>query len=340
MPATGHRLLVQLPLGLGYTAILFQVACLPVISYYIGEFGGYYTYGSKFRYLLISQMTDCLVTFTHGRPALIHSDEHDVPELTYSDFRDDQGGSKPVHWEYLERMLSLCAIISESRRVFSPKAEAADIKFGIEQIDGQLAVWSHERLRSRPSRTNTFDYWSACLDYTYNNVILVLHRINNDPVNESICAQSSSAIISTFASIQQHDAIRCCWFPAVHALFSAMIFLTTHLHSGNPTIAAATLHNLDISLLVLKDLSHSWLTAASILALFENSSNSLFERVRRALSGALSSLPGRDDLEMPRKIMDFTDADISWSEVVREAENIVWPESDDWLQTYADLGVT
>lgn len=213
-------------------------------------------------------------------------DDCDVPPLSPDDF-DSSVNSRAA--SFVIHHAKLCAIVSDLvRKHFSVRAKKYGASRGevLELVDAALAEWLVElptdfQEYSRQTAVE-WDYWPSLLHLTYNTVLVQFHRrlddSDSDPSShsagndEDICAGAASNIIRIFDQLDQHSALRFCWFWAPSTLFTAMLEIRGQLKCRNPILALRIKEKYDAGLLSLHKLTRHWLYATSILRLFQSNS--------------------------------------------------------------------
>lgn len=203
--------------------------------------------------------------------------ESDVPDLNEDYFKDipDSEAAFTIHHT------RLCVIFSEamSKRV-SIRLPAAERLEATRHADRELAKFITELPAHLQLSLSEANIWQCCLHLSYNNFLILLHRpLPREDPNEcqpstasdlSICNDAVMEVTSIFESLRRNGILCHLWLPSIYVLFTAMVHIQRELGSANPVVAAKSQRMFDSLLLTLRELSHHWLYAQSLLRLFEN----------------------------------------------------------------------
>lgn len=196
----------------------------------------------------------------------------------------------------------LCIIFSRAMKGrVAIRASPADRAQATKQADEDLAQFITQLPDSLRLSLTEPDIWQATLHLSYNNFLILLHRPppRQDPkhfsldtaTDLSICGDAVAAINSIFESLRSRNLLCDLWLPSVHVLFTALLHVASELNSANPLVAAKSLRLFDSLLVTLRELSHHWLYAESLLRLFEE--RTMWNRPR-------INLDGSDEASVPR----------------------------------------
>ncbi|KAK7425353.1 hypothetical protein QQZ08_008139 [Neonectria magnoliae] len=219
---------------------------------------------------------DVLISTAHGRPQAIRLDESDTPALQECHFE----GIPQANVAFVIEHTRLCVIFSKSMRqvlaLRSTPAEKAEARRQADTALAQFTVQLPECLRMPQSKANS---WQCFLHLTYNNFLILLHRPPprqnpRQPVLDAasdlnICGDAVVVITSIFESMRTKGSMGDLAIPSMYTLFTALVHVSTELKSTNPLVAAKSMRMFDSLLLSLRELSHHWLFAKSLLCLFE-----------------------------------------------------------------------
>ncbi|KAF5017996.1 hypothetical protein F66182_10045 [Fusarium sp. NRRL 66182] len=219
---------------------------------------------------------DVMISASFGRPLAINLDESDTPMLQGHHFQGIPHGNPTFAIEHTR----LCMIFSKAmRRRVALRASAADRAEATKQADQELAEFITHLPQSLRLSHPEPDTWQAILHLSYNNFLIILHRPppHQDPTqfspdaaaDLSICSDAVDAISSIFESLRTRNTLCDLWLPAVHVLFTCLLQVASGLNSINPLVAAKSSRTFDSLLLTLRDISHYWIYAKSLLRLFE-----------------------------------------------------------------------
>ena len=230
-----------------------------------------------------------------------------MPPLSLDDF-DASVNSRAAN--FVIHHAKLCAIISDLvRRHFSVRARKYGANRGdvLEIVDAALAEWlvalppdfqEHAR-----HTAGEWDHWPSLMHLTYNTVLVQFHRRLDESGldstshlaanDEDICAGAASNIIRIFDQLDQHSALRFCWFWAPSTLFTAILEIRGQLKCRNPILAFRIKEKYDAGLLSLQKLTKHWLYATSILRLFQSNS---IEKSQKEVTHPERSTPRADHL--------------------------------------------
>jgi transcriptional regulatory protein AMDR len=166
------------------------------------------------------------------------------------------------------------------RERFGLRIGAERRKAVLPQADEALANWSIRLPDCLRLHALNMDPWSAMLHLSYNNFLILLHRphprasaYSDDygPHDAEICSAAAGVIASISEGLRQGDQLKFLWCSGVYALFTAMLQVRVELRFSNPVLAINALRRFDSTLYSLRELSHYWSSAKTILRLFEQS---------------------------------------------------------------------
>lgn len=228
-------------------------------------------------------------------------EDSDVSPLTPADF---EGCGSNVQYEYVIHFSELCIMISHIvRERFGLRVSAERRKAALQEADEALANWSLKLPDNLRLRASDMDPWSAMLHLTYNNFLILLHRphprasaysADYGPHDAEICSAAAGVIASIFEELRLNNRLKLLWYSGVHTLFTAMIQVRVELRFSNPVLAINALRRFDSASHSLRELSHYWTHAATILRLFEDSRR-LQEDLRTATTERSRQFNGSQD---------------------------------------------
>ena len=228
-------------------------------------------------------------------------EDSDVSPLTPADF---EGCGSNVQYEYVIHFSELCIMISHIvRERFGLRVSAERRKAALQEADEALANWSLKLPDNLRLRASDMDPWSAMLHLTYNNFLILLHRphprasaysADYGPHDAEICSAAAGVIASIFEELRLNNRLKLLWYSGVHTLFTAMIQVRVELRFSNPVLAINALRRFDSASHSLRELSHYWTHAATILRLFEDSRR-LQEDLRTATTERPRQFNGSQD---------------------------------------------
>ena len=228
-------------------------------------------------------------------------EDSDVSPLTPADF---EGCGSNVQYEYVIHFSELCVMISHIvRERFGLRVSAERRKAALQEADEALANWSLKLPDNLRLRASDMDPWSAMLHLTYNNFLILLHRphprasaysADYGPHDAEICSAAAGVIASIFEELRLNNRLKLLWYSGVHTLFTAMIQVRVELRFSNPVLAINALRRFDSASHSLRELSHYWTHAATILRLFEDSRR-LQEDLRTATTERPRQFNGSQD---------------------------------------------
>lgn len=200
--------------------------------------------------------------------------------LTPSDF---QGCGDRAQVDYVIRYTEFCVLVSRViRERFGLNVTPSRRREALERADEALANWCMALPVSLQLSSSEFNFFSASLHLTYNNILILLHRPRpktprekqDHGINDSdICNAAAVTIMSIFEDLRKHDGIKRLWHSDVNALFTAMVQISVELRFRNPVLAINALRRFDSGLASLESLANYWINADSILRLFKESSH-------------------------------------------------------------------
>ncbi|KPM36849.1 Acetamidase regulatory protein [Neonectria ditissima] len=219
---------------------------------------------------------DVLLSTAYGRPQAIRLDESDTQALQECHFE----GIPQANVAFVIEHTRLCVIFSKSMRqvlaLRSTPAEKAEARRRADEDLAQFIIQLPECLRKPQSEASS---WQCFLQLTYNNFLVLLHRPPprqnpHQPVLDAasdlnICGDAVVVITSVFESMRTKRSMGDLAIPGMYTLFTALVHVSSELKSTNPLVAAKSMRMLDSLLLSLRELSHHWLFARSLLRLFE-----------------------------------------------------------------------
>ncbi|KAF4970124.1 hypothetical protein FZEAL_10107 [Fusarium zealandicum] len=219
---------------------------------------------------------DVLVSTSYGRPMALSLDDSDAPMLQESHFE----GIPHANVAFVVEHTRLCIIFSRAmRRRVDLRASPADRAESTKQADEELAQFITQLPESLRLSLPEPDIWQSILHLSYNNFLILLHRqpprqSPEQPPSEtatdlSICGDAVGVINSIFESLRSRKALCDLWLPSIHVLFTALLQVASELNAVNPLVAAKSVRVFDSLLLTLREFSHQWLYAESLLRLFE-----------------------------------------------------------------------
>ncbi|KAM0434463.1 hypothetical protein ACHAPT_003559 [Fusarium lateritium] len=241
---------------------------------------------------------DVMVSASYGRPQAINLDDSDVPMLQESHF----DGIPHANCAFAIQHTQLCIIFSKAMKGrVAIRASPADRAQATKQADEELAQFITQLPESLRLSVSEPDIWQATLHLSYNNFLILLHRPppRQDPrqfsldiaTDLSICGDAVVAINSVLESLRSRNLLCDLWLPSIHVLFTALLHVATELNSANPLVAAKSLRMFDSLLVTLRELSHHWLYAESLLRLFEE--RTMWNRPRTNLDGSAETSAAR-----------------------------------------------
>ena len=259
----------------------------------------------------------------------------------------------------------LCAIVSDLvRSHFSLKAKRSGVsrKDALEKVDDALAQWFGDLppgMRELPTPTTSDSSpLPSLLHLTYNMVLIQFHRpqLADEDSNHSIgretdaeiCADAASNIIRIFQQLRSYAALRCCWFWAPSAVFTAMLQINRELKCQNSILALRAKDKFESGLQSLRKLARYWLFAASILRLFQTSNNGNKQVYGTSANGqkpsAATEMFSLDEASTistvsPREVIASITSNV---QAVRSDPHQYQPEEMGWVQppSFADLSTT
>ncbi len=160
-------------------------------------------------------------------------------------------------------------------------------------VDAALANWLinlPEDLRIRMSQGSArIGLWPAMLHYTYNTILILLHRLPPTRISEGnggstsndsdICLYAANTLTQIFEDLRQQDFMRYCWCWTSSFLFTTIIQISVEMRSQSPILATSALTKFESIMNSIRELANHWLFATSILRLFEHSSDRLQQYV-------------------------------------------------------------
>jgi transcriptional regulatory protein AMDR len=180
-----------------------------------------------------------------------------------------------MHYTELCRMISIVL-----RERFGLRVSRERRKAVLAEADKALANWSLMLPDTVRMSSADVDSWPALLHLTYNNFLILLHRphprasaYSDDygPHDAEICSAAAGVIVSIFEELREKDRIKYLWVSSVNALFTAMIQVKVELRFSNPVLAINALRLFDSTMCSLRKLAEYWLTAETVLRVFETS---------------------------------------------------------------------
>lgn len=238
---------------------------------------------------------DTVLSTAYGRPQALNLDESDVPELQKAHFE----GVPDAEIDFVIHHNRLCKIISKATK--QRWALRSSVESQIEasrQADVALAQFLTQ-LPPKLRQTSNQNVWQVTLHLTYNNFLLQLHRpppkqSGQGPLMDalssgSICSDAALSIASGLEDLRTSDSMSYLWGCGVQSLFTAIVYASNSLSSNNPIIAAKSLSTFESLLTSLRELSHQWQFALSLLSLFERRLRKI--RQQRQQSGAHLEYP-------------------------------------------------
>ncbi|KAK5273157.1 hypothetical protein LTR99_002549 [Exophiala xenobiotica] len=303
---------------------------------------------------------DCLVSLCYGRPQHINLDDCDVPPLGAKDF---EASASQDQKNFVMEHARLCAIVSDFvRSHFSLKAKRSGVsrRDALEKVDDALAQWFGNLppgMRELPTQTTSDSRPLPCLLHlTYNMVLIQFHRPqlvdehHNHSVGKEadaeICADAASNIIRIFQQLRSHASLRCCWFWAPSAIFTAMLQINRELKCQNSILALRAKDKFESGLQSLRKLARYWLFAVSILRLFQTSSNGNKQAYGTPASGQKPAAAGETfSLDEASTISTVSPKEVIASntvQAVRSDPHQYQTEEMGWVQppSFADLSTT
>ncbi|KAH7023442.1 fungal-specific transcription factor domain-containing protein [Ilyonectria destructans] len=219
---------------------------------------------------------DVLISTANGKPQAIRLDESDALALQERHFE----GVPRTNAAFVMEHTRLCVIFSKSMRnvlaLRSTPAEKIEARRQADEALAQFIIQLPESLRLPQPEADT---WQSFLHLSYNNFLILLHRppprqnprqnLAEAASDLNICGDAVVIITSIFESLRAKSAMGHLAIPAMYALFTALVHVSSELNSANPLIAAKSMRMLDSLLLSLRELSQHWIFAHSLLRLFE-----------------------------------------------------------------------
>lgn len=202
-------------------------------------------------------------------------DESDAPALEEHHFE----GVPHAESSFAIQHTRLCVVFAKAmKQRVALRSTPADQTDAIRNADEALAQF----VAQLPPRLQLSlphpDIWQATLHLTYNNFLILLHR--PPPVSASvrspaetaadltICGDAAATITSIFESLRARNALCDLWLSSLHVLFTTMVHVTGEARSDNPLVVGKALRMYESLLLTLREMSHHWLFARSLLQLF------------------------------------------------------------------------
>jgi transcriptional regulatory protein AMDR len=288
----------------------------------------------------------------------------DVPSLTPSDF---EGCNDQTQINFVIKFTELYVLISSILRArFSARKNLERRRQVLRRADETLADWISQLPEHFHLSYSNLDLWPALLHMTYNNFLIILHRpqpfATSDipdygPNDGDICGEAATTIVAIAEQLRETDQLKYSWISSVNSLFTAMIQVNAELRFSNPVLAITGQRRFDSALLSLRYLSGYWLSACTVLRLFDEKSEAIQQNPPAAVNNnkngrqrpgrADRSLVAEDDENSNNNNNNMEEDDLDWRQLFsfldtdRESFHARPVEEDEWREMYwQDISLT